>query len=413
MITWNGKDIDVFLKILACVDEKQTVEITMEDCSVKTVSTFDELRGILPPRNENTELTQQEYDELMQLFMPSREMREYLLKDKPNRYQVMDIIIGAPVSLETKAGFFQKLMCRDDLFHAALDEITTAFSESDNETEEKIEHLKWHSEYSFTAHYKALRLALDALRLKPGEILLLNEAWYDEDFSDENESRGSVPLLSLDAALRYIRDEMKEEEWNDETECWTKLEKWVPGENGEMEHLYTYYLIRDEIVFFEKMKLIPDEHWFWCAQERKYSSGNRDLNIPIPYQPGDIVKANCLPFAPVKHVLLLEVGNDCCGVSALYRRKDGKWETGALKHGHFMESYVPMISPLYRISSYEGCLPPEEQILQKISEHINGDPEKGRQLWESFHKSCRSLRTSELFKLIGYEKGFTFNRKQD
>ena len=76
----------------------------------------------------------------------------------------------------------------------------------------KLEILKAHAQNSFAAYYKKIRVALDALELRPGELILLNEAWYDEDYSDENESRGSVPLLSLDAALRYIRDEMQEEE---------------------------------------------------------------------------------------------------------------------------------------------------------------------------------------------------------
>ncbi|MBQ7645964.1 MAG: hypothetical protein IJS94_01725 [Clostridia bacterium] len=406
MILWNGQDIDTFLEILACIDKNEAVEVAVEGIGVKNVASFDDLRKILPPRNENTEITKQEYEELLRTFLPSKEMREHLLKHKLNRYQVMDLMLASPVPLETKAAFFKKLTCREDLFHAALDKITSELLGRGYETEEKIEFLKWDFDDSFTSHFKDIRLALDSLELKPGEILLLNEAWYDEDLSDENESRRSVPMLSLDAALKYVRDEMKEEEWNDETECWTVLDKWSSAENGEMEHLYTYYLIRDEIVLFEKTKPTGDDRPYWSAHERKYSRG-WDLNLPIPYKPGDIVEVNCLPFAPVKHVLLLTVGDDCCGVTALFRREDGKWDTGALKHGHCWERCRPLLSPLYRIrSNNKNILFEGEGLLLHVQKYISGDSEKGKKHWDDIiYRMNDELTENELRYLIGDKHG--------
>ncbi len=407
MIIWNGEDTDVFLGILESIERKETVEVSVRDGLMTTVSTFEDVRRLLPPRNGQKELTVQEYEDVLRTFMPSREMREFLSTKKLGRHQMMELILGAPVSLETKAEYCQKLMYRDDPFHSALDEITGYLSCEDYEAEVKMEILKWHFEQSFTAHCKAIRSALDALELKPGEILLLREAWYDEDFSDENESHRSVPLLSLEAALRYIRDEMDEEEWGDDTECWTILEKWGPGENGEMEQHYTYYLIGDEPVFFEKKKRGPNDYWFWRTENYDYASDSQNLNLPIPYQPGDIVAVDCLPFAPVKHVLLLEVGSDCCGVSALFRREDGKWDTGALKHGHCWGSYRPMLSPLYRIRSCNRqILSQGEEALFGVREYIAGDAEKGRNLWDAFYRSGKDGWTDkELLTLIGDRRG--------
>ena len=403
MIVWNGKDTDAFLKILESIERGWETEVSTEDGTTKTVSTFADVRGLLPPRNEHTEITRQEYEEILRVFMPSREMREHLMKKKIRRYQVMELMLGAPVSLETKAEYCQKLMCRDDPFHAALDEITGYLSGSDYETETKIEMLKWHFEQSFTAHYLSIQNALNELELKSGEIFLLREAWYDEDFLEDNESRSSLPLLSLDAALRYIRGEMREESWNEDTECWTKLEKWGPGENGEMEHLYTYYLIRDEIILYDRVVRDSNEHWLWHTDYCDYAASHYDLNLPIPFQPGDIVEVNCLPFAPVKHVLLLEVGSDCCGVSALFRREDGKWDTGALKHGHCWHSYRPMLSPLYRIKSHnKEALFRDESPLWKVQAYIAGDAEKGKSIWEAFYNSwCDGLEESNMISLIG------------
>lgn len=400
MIIWNGEDTDVFLGILESIEAKKTVEVSVRDGFGTTVSTFEDVRRLLPPRNGQTELTKQEYIDVLRTFMPSKEMRDYLSTKNLGRHQMLDLILGAPVSLETKAEYCRKLMHRDDPFHSALDEITGYLSGEEYEDKVKIEILKWHLERSFTAHFQAIRSALDALELKPGEILLLREAWYDEDFSDENESQHSVPLLSLEAALRYIRDDMDEER-EDDTECWTILEKWCPGENDEMEHQYTYYLIGDEITFFEKKKRDPNYHWIWRTEHYDGASGSRNPNLPIPYQPGDIVTVNCLPFAPIKHVLLLEVGSDCCGVSALLLREDGKWDTGALKHGHCWGTYRPMLSPLYRIRS-SNMLSREELALLGVHTYIAEDAEKGRNLWDAFYRSGRDGWTDkELLTLVG------------
>ena len=407
MAFWNGRDINVFLSVLENIELGHAVEVTGPDGKTNTVSTFKDVRGLLAPRNGQTELTQQEYEDVLRTFMPSKEMRAFISAKKLSRYQLMDLILGAPVSLETKAEHCRKLMGKDDPFHSALDEITGYLSGEDYETEVKIQLLKWHFERSFAAHFKAIRSALNALELKPGEILLLREAWYDEDYSEDNESRRSVPLLSLEAALRYIRDEMEEEAWEDDSECWTVLEKWGPGDNGEMEHLYTYYLIRDEIVFFEKKKRDYNDHWLWRTEHYDYALDSQNLNLPIPYQPGDIVEVDCLPFAPVKHVLLLEVGSDCCGVSALFRREDGKWDTGALKHGHCWGNYRPMLSPLYRIRSHnQKTLFHGECLLWQVQKHISGDAEKGKSLWDAFYRSHRDgLSNKELLALIGDTHG--------
>ena len=407
MLIWNGKDVDGFLIILEAIEQEQTIEVAGSDGKTNIVSTFEDVRSLLPPRNEQTELTQQEYEDVLRTFMPSKEMREFLSLKELRRYQVMDLILGAPVPLKIKAEYCCRLMCHDDIFHSMLDDLSSYLSSQDYETDVKLDLLKWHTEHSFSAHEREIRSALDALELMQGEFFLLREAWYDEDYSEDNEGRRSVPLLSLDAALRYIRDEMEEEKWEDDTECWTILEKWGPGQNGETEHLYTYYLIGDEIVFFEKKKRDSNDHWLWRTEKNDYALDSQNLNLPIPFQPGDIVTVDCLPFAPVKHALLLEVGSDCCGVSALFRREDGKWDTGALKHGHCWGKYRPMLSPLYRIRSYNSqILFQGEDVLFHVQKYVARDAEKGKSLWDAFcHSSKDGLRDKEVLALVGDTHG--------
>ena len=387
MVVWDGSDLDIFLDILEQIEKNQVVKVCTEDGRVTVVSSFDDVRGLLPSKNVPINLSREEYEDVLKVFIPSKEMREYLLTKELRQNEVKDIILGAPVALETKLKYCRLLRRRDDIFYFMVDKTSSGLHEQDYDPRNKRNIMKWYAEHSFIAHERAIQSALDALKLCPGEILILREAWYDEDNLEDNVSRLSVPLLSLDAALRYVRDEMQEENWDDNTECWTMLEKWGPGKNGEMDHLYTYYLIRDEIVFFEKKIQDPKLGRHWYTEEYDYSFGGQNLNLPIPYQPGDIVTVNCLPFAPIKCVLLLEVGEDCCGVSALSRRGDGKWETGALKHAHCWGDYRPMLSPLYRIRLFDKQTPlKDEREFLPIQKYIAGDAEKGRSLWNAINQ---------------------------
>ena len=400
MIHWDGADVKVFLDILQRVEQGETVEVSVRGETAKTVSTAKDARALLPLQNAQVELTRQEYEDVLRTFLPSKEMRKHLANRELSRWQILELILGAPVPLRIKAECCRALSARDDVLHHVLDRLDDPHLDLSARYEWELE-----LDLSFAMHAQSIQTALDELSLNPGEIILLYEVWYDNDYLEDNES-SAVPFLSADAALRYLRAEMREEEWNEETPCWTRLEKWVPGENDEMLCRYRYYLIRDEFAFFEKVEPRRRGYQGRLAGPFCYSGQSVDLNLPVPYRPGDIVEVNCLPFAPVKHVLLLEVGDDCCGVSCLYRTEDGKWETGALKHGHFMESYRPLISPLYRIAAHHADLPPEVQPLKAVQAYIGGDAEKGRQLWTAIHRLSHALRTNELMKLVGYEKGY-------
>lgn len=133
-----------------------------------------------------------------------------------------------------------------------------------------------------------------------------------------------------------------------------------PDVNGAMKQTYTYYLIRDEVVYFKDHNK-PSHH-----QYQGYTS-SMWLELPIPFKVADIVTLNCLPFAPVKQVLLTEVDNrDCCGVQMLFLDTDGSWKTGALKHGHGWGNYYPILSPLYRLEKFEGDVNKNESLLKQL-----------------------------------------------
>lgn len=123
-------------------------------------------------------------------------------------------------------------------------------------------------------------------------------------------------------------------------------------------------------------------------------STHQDLNLPVPFHAGDLVAIDCRPFAPVNHAVILEVGDnrDCCCLQALYRKSDGTWSTGAVKHGYASPNHNAGISPLYRLSSFHGQLRSEERLLEQVSRYVNGDEERGSDLWHYIYELCEDRR---------------------
>ena len=202
-------------------------------------------------------------------------------------------------------------------------------------------------------------------------------------------------IREFDDALAAL--ELKDGE---EYVCWTEITKWIPVGEGKMKDVYSYTLVGNKIHYFKRLGETRRDRF------EGYKSG-LDLNLPIPFKPGDIVTLNCLPFRPVKHAVLLEVDNrDCCGVQMLYRLKEEKngkssLETGALKHGHGWKRFFPILSSLYRLSKYAGELTEEERILKDVQKHIYQNEEHGEKLWEFFYKSAPD--EEELFKYLEKE----------
>ena len=304
----------------------------------------------------------------------SEEMECYLIGCKLNDYNMLDIILGAPLPLTEKRKLLELLNTPDSDEYADVPDCIREFDD-----------------------------ALAALELKNGEIFTLSEYWYDDDILDENRSFAE-PFLSFQAAAEYIKKLIEEETEDlddiDEYVCWTEITKWLPVGDGKMKDVYSYTFVGNEIHYFKRIGNIPRDSY------RGYKS-SLDLNLPIPFKPGDIVTLNCLPFRPVKQAVLLEVDNrDCCGVQMLYPRKnkitgDIVWETGALKHGDGWEGYFPMLSSLYRLSKYEGELSGEERILKDVQKLIYQNEETGRKLWKYILKTAPD--EEELLKYLENE----------
>ena len=278
---------------------------------------------------------------IIQECFESDEMKEYLLAHPEvlSVEKLRDIISGAMIPLSLKAQLMKDVDC-----DACQD----------------------------------MKEALDALELEPGQFFVLSvEANADTNETTETESDYIGPCTDYEKVREYISeyfehpDEGRLWEKRLDTGFWFTLELYEFVRNRELFNSYRYYMIGDEVCYFEKGEYATNNKYCKCVHYGNYSWNCLDLNIRIPFEPGDIVTVDGRPFCAPRHVLLLEVGDDCCGVWAMYKKADGSWDTGAVKHGTVYDiGWHGMLSPLYRLKKYEDVLTDDERILEDISSAI-------------------------------------------
>ena len=84
---------------------------------------------------------------------------------------------------------------------------------------------------------------------------------------------------------------------------WFYVEKWTPDGNGRLKNNYSYEVIGGKVCYCCCEDL--------SVHERLNLGGYTDPNMPVPFHAGDIVTVDCRPFAPVRHVVILEIGDNC------------------------------------------------------------------------------------------------------
>jgi len=304
----------------------------------------------MPPMDDAT------YHRLLDTFLPSEEMRAYL-KTQPilPETTIRELIAGAPVPLEEKA--------------------------------------KW----AWGEDKQMVDRALAELMVRPGELFTLEDALYDEELR-EAKHWFNAPFSRFEQVLSHVRAELAEDvgdvgEWRDSQ--WYEVQKWASNGDGELVSVCTYWLLGDRVTYFR---------WKDCRADTPFNSYCPEPNLSAPFRPGDILNIDCRPFAPVKHALLLEVGDnrDCCCLQALCREeKSGCWITGAVKHRSlFSGPYIdPLYTPVYRLARFTGDLPPEEQLLLAAQRAMGGDEAKGTYLWNRINGVDKSRDTPWEYRL--------------
>lgn len=266
------------------------------------------------------------------------------------RHTIADTIAGALISLERKRDLFLQL---------AEGEEDGYFSDLAN----------------------AVSQAVQEMQPKPGEFFYLIACSYEEDTAHTTEETIGAFLTwehIFEAIQKYWGGDVDSENFL----TWFYVEKWTPDGNGRLKNTYSYEVIGGKVCYCCCKDL--------SVHERIILDGYTDPNLPVPFHAGDIVTVDCRPFAPVRHVVILEIGDncDCCCLQALYYAGNGTWDTGAVKHGHIIPHYAGKLSPLYRLASFHGQLPEEERLLEQVSQYVNGEEERGSALWNYIFGLC-------------------------
>lgn len=267
-------------------------------------------------------------------LIESPELHAYLINhvERLKLRDYVSIIAGAPISLKSKQRLLHSLKATDNL--------------------------KQHMDY-IKLCCECVDRTVRYLTMKSGIFFLIQLMGYDDNNKSEIVD-GPYIATSLVSAKRavcnyYFEDEPGVE-W--QTLYW-RMELYVVKqiENKKTEFLspeYTYIMNKDgEIQYFihKKKSLNYLKGPLGCLVKDQFSL-YPNLNLPVPYRPGDVLFIDCRPYAPgAFYCLIKEVGDDCCGIQCEYVDEKGNLETGALKHGDYFFNHREVyqyLSPLYK-----------------------------------------------------------------
>jgi adenine-specific DNA-methyltransferase len=272
-------------------------------------------------------------DKILDAAMPSEMVRQYLkgkAKDLTER-QIAEIVCGAPISVFQKRQLLQELAAGGGIYAEQL---------------------------------QILQAAIDGLQLKADELFCLC------GYCNENGERvqlESLPFKHYQKAIEYAA----QEELADNV--WYVLEKWKSDAEENYYQTFAYILLGCDICYFystTNLGKTADRNTYRNAE--MFANGV-NLNLPLPFAVGDIIKADCAPFAPVQNVLITEVGDnkDCCCVQGVSLDRNGDLVSGAFKHGSCIagESFN-VISPIYRAERVVDLLQADKKLRELRAQYI-------------------------------------------
>ena len=303
-------------------------------------------------------------------FIEASELRDYLIKNQTQLSieEYADIITHLPINLNKK----EELLLQ-------LKEVATNSQEN--------------------------KLIVDMLRHADRAVKKLFE--FDRDKSlmvltriDSNEIKGLVdesisdivPIISYESALDYIKTE------NEALfECdFEKASLFVPYWYWEID-VFDLKEGISELVYTYICSYAGDVLYYYSYTDyfdTEFRGG--DINLPVPYQAGDILHINCQPFNFQKYCLVTLVGDnkDCCAVRCLYLQRCGFVGESALKHGDYSEygTYANQyISPLFRAEVFDQELLDDHAFMKKVSEKLKKNPSIGEKIFSYFYKNEKCM----------------------
>lgn len=298
--------------------------------------------------------------------MPSELMRGYLKNIELEAWRVVDIIMYSPVSINIK---------HEELIRVKENAETRNDSNLIDECEVGIKNIELAKSY------------LDA------DGVFSVEIFEFDDEKKDNDGYFECICGSYDDVKECIKADLESYEAKPEDLRWYSISKWIKNSEGKYIEACSYLIARDEIIYFMIGRNIDTGEfdtfdYYW----------SENLNLPVPYTPGDILECDGFPFGPKFRMLIVDIGDnhDCCCVQGLALNEEGLWECGAVKHGMVSYSYSPKISYLYTAEIYQGQLTERETVLKNLSDYIGGDEKRGQEIYDKV--CCKALNDEELIE---------------
>lgn len=249
-------------------------------------------------------------------FIISKDMKKYLGQQNFQGYQIVNIIFYSPASIYEKLEVFKQMLC--------CEECSGDIKKSVEKCIEKIDFViaLWEN-----ASYIEL------------EQVELSESNYVSFFHSRSEVENFIKNNPLQESQYY--------------------EATVSNAG------YSYYIWGDSVRYFSS-----DDG---CQP-------TEDVNLPVPFNVGDVLLIDGRPFNKRTYVLVLEVGDnvDCCSLQGLYKKND-YWHIGAIKHSDIGWEY-PYIFPLYSAERVAEAKD-NSRIFEYVQDFIQHDEQKGSLLW--------------------------------
>ncbi|MBR1853472.1 MAG: hypothetical protein IJ794_10095 [Lachnospiraceae bacterium] len=317
-----------------------------------------------------------QYNEFIDQFMPSGQMRAYLKTVELWPFQITELIYYSPCPLTEKLEGLRKLYEQAEKM-----EVCDERNDLLERTANCISNIE------------------DALKCLGVEgVFSIEAGHFDEDSLDTSADFETL-CTTVEDVMDYVNELEQNyvESYDDDSDevaeslRWYDVTKWVKDESGKQKSICNYVIINNEICYSELARDYYDDY----MKQISYYSGV-DLNLPVPFQVGDIIEVNGYPYGPRIRFLLTTVGDnwDCCCLKGMFRKMDGTWESGIVKHGKISYRDYPGISPLYSAHVYEGTLPEGEQLLYQIRDYLAGD-ESEAVAFEMYRLPCGRPVTDE------------------
>ena len=203
-----------------------------------------------------------------------------------------------------------------------------------------------------------------------------------DEMMNEADSHFEGVFDTCNEAMNFVDRHAKKEGTDPYGRIWYILKKWIKNDDGEYYDACSYVVADDEI-YYAELDNTPN------GEKREDSIDYCDgmnLNLPVPFQAGDLIYVNGFPYAIAFPMLILTVGDNrsCCSVRALSKTADDTWYIGSVKHGRVGYFSFPTVSPLYTATIWRGNMGIGDEILKEMQEYIGSDPKRGQQFCEDF-----------------------------